>query len=201
MVGSVLPTRQGGEPPGALTVRIGSHGIGSVGSSMALGGLLGALGSRLPTADHPAVVVVAVGLVALAYSLRETGLVTIPAPQSHRQVPNRWRWRYPPTVASFLYGAGLGIGVATRIPVTSFYAVLLWSFLRGSVTLGAGVMATYGLGRLLPLLLLAWAGHGSAAVLERIIDSVEPAKPLVSMLNGLAMAAAGAYLVVTGVAG
>lgn len=104
-----------------------------------------------------------------------------------------------------LYGAGLGIGVATRIPVTTFSAVPMpfcpGRSCGGSVAAGASVMAAYGLGRVLPLLLLARASGGSAAASERITDSLQPARALVSMLNGLAMAAAGAYLVVTGVAG
>jgi hypothetical protein len=74
-----------------------------------------ALGVALPTGGSTALL--AAGLVAVVYAIGELGLVRLPWPQLRRQVPERWRERYPQPVTGFLYGAGLGLGFVTYLPV------------------------------------------------------------------------------------
>jgi hypothetical protein len=117
-------------------------------STAALLGL--ALGTALP-AGGPAVVA-AVAVFALVAAAGEAGLVNLPAVQLRRQVPERWRERYPQPLAALLYGSGLGLGFATYLPVSTLIVVAV----AVAALLGAGdgalVLGAFGLGRALALI-------------------------------------------------
>jgi hypothetical protein len=119
---------------------------GAIGTAATLGLVLGA---ALPPGG--AAVVAAVAVFALVEAAGEAGLVRIPLPQLRRQVPERWRERYPQPLAALFYGAGLGLGFATYLPVSTLIVVAV------AVTglLGAGdgavVLGAFGAGRALAL--------------------------------------------------
>src|SRR4029453_15438710 len=98
------------EPVGGLGrgARLRSRRVrrGRRGAARRGGGLLGA-----PWGVAGAVLV---GASAAAYLAREFG-APVPVPQLRRQVPDWWRTFFPPNVAAFLYGIGLGPGFLTYL--------------------------------------------------------------------------------------
>src|SRR3954453_15252406 len=87
-------------------------------------GVLGlALGPALPAGG--AGVAGAVAGLALLAAAAELGLLPLPLPQMRRQVPERWRERYSQPLTALLYGAGLGFGFATYLPVATLPVVVV----------------------------------------------------------------------------
>jgi hypothetical protein len=121
-------------------------GVGAV-SAAALLGLL--LGAALPAGGALAALLVAA--FAALEAAAELGLVTVPLPQLRRQVPERWRERYPQPVTALLYGAGLGVGFATYLPVATLLVVAAGVAALAGPAGGAAVLAGFGLGRTLAL--------------------------------------------------
>ncbi|HWO02182.1 MAG TPA: sulfite exporter TauE/SafE family protein [Blastocatellia bacterium] len=100
-------------------------------------------------------------------------------------------------ITSLLYGLGLGFGLATRIPVGTFYVAATWAVLVGNPLLGALCLGVFGLGRALPLLVMSWALRGDQESFQtnQIIRNWEPAMHLI---NGLALGSVGSCLIVAG---
>src|SRR6478735_8597106 len=114
--------------------------------AVATAGLLGlALGAALPAGG--ATVAAAVAVFALLEAAAELGLVRLPLPQMRRQVPERWRERYPQPLTALLYGAGLGFGFATYLPVATLPVVAVAVAALAGPASGAAVLAAFGLGR------------------------------------------------------
>src|SRR3954468_3846228 len=113
-------------------------------------GVLGlALGAALPAGG--AGVAAAVAVFAVLEAAAELGLLRLPLPQLCRQVPERWRERYPQPVTALLYGAGLGVGFATYLPVATLLVVAAGVAALAGPVGGAVVLAGFGLGRTLVL--------------------------------------------------
>src|SRR3954470_7995545 len=109
-------------------------------------GVLGlALGAALPAGG--AAVAAAVAVFALLEAAAELGLLRLPLPQMRRQVPERWRARYPQPLTALLYGAGLGFGFATYLPVATLPVVAVGVAALAGPASGASVLAAFGLGR------------------------------------------------------
>ncbi|MGZ4481626.1 MAG: hypothetical protein ACXVY5_05425, partial [Gaiellales bacterium] len=115
MVETITPVVHGSR---RWSVEILAFAAGAMAAATALGLLLGML---LPTGGRAATAAVAV--LAAAEACAELGLVRLPSLQLRRQVPERWRERYPPPVVALLYGAGLGVGFATFLPVATLLVV------------------------------------------------------------------------------
>lgn len=196
MVGTILPFVYGERQQGKREVALWFHSAGYVVGAATTGSLLGLLGAALPLhalhIDRGILALSAPGAVSVLYSMRELGLVEVPAPQFRRQVPEKWRFQFRPKLAALFYGLGLGVGLGTRIPVTTFYVVVLWPMLIGSPLLGAMVLTMFGFGRALPLLCMAPLLGTSDAVVR--FESLYRLKPLVQVLNGIALGFAGACL-------
>jgi hypothetical protein len=62
-------------------------------------------------------------------------------------VPERWRERYPQPLTALLYGAGLGFGFATYLPVATLPVVAVGVAALAGPASGAAVLAAFGLGR------------------------------------------------------
>ena len=77
------------------------------------------------------------------------------APQIRRQVPERWRWRTPLPVACGLYGILLGLAFTTFVLTFAVWALAGISFAAGDPALGVLVGVGFGLGRALPVLVMA----------------------------------------------
>jgi hypothetical protein len=113
--------------------------------------LLAVAGSWVPAL--PATVLLAA--IAAAYLGAELGMWTMPVPQTGRQVPSVWRYRFPQPVTAALYGGLLAPGVATNVPFPSFVVVLAAAALSRSLAVGALIMATYGVTRALAAVTVA----------------------------------------------
>lgn len=198
MAGTILPIvygdHQSEKSPAALWI----HLLGSVVGAAVLGALLGVIGLMLgwrPLAQtHGGMVLLAAGAVSLLYSTREMGLLSVPVMQCRRQVPQRWRVLMSANLSSLLYGLGLGFGVGTRIAVSTFYPAAIWALLVADPAVSAAGMAAFGLGRVLPLLVMGWLlkdKDESTLFTEALHDY----KPLVHFVNGLALSSAGACLI------
>ncbi len=77
------------------------------------------------------------------------------APQIRRQVPERWRWTAPLALACGLYGVLLGLAFTTFVLAFAVWALAGISFASGDPLLGAVVGVAFGLGRALPVLMMA----------------------------------------------
>lgn len=152
-------------------VVVAAHLIGGAlgGASMgALWGLAGAL--TLGRIGEPVrlVLVGVLALVGLAFDARVAGLRL---PNSHRQVPEAWRYEYRGWVYGVAYGALLGAGFATIIPCSATYVVFAAGALSASVPAAAALGAAFGLVR------------ASALLRTRRVDGPEQLQALFTRLH------------------
>jgi hypothetical protein len=104
--------------------------------------------------------------VALAGAIADWRGVRI-APQIRRQVPERWRWSAPLSLACGLYGVLLGLAFTTFVLSFAVWALAGVSFAAGDPALGVLVGVAFGLGRALPVLWIApRLGSGGARQLD-----------------------------------
>jgi hypothetical protein len=143
MVETIVPVVHGTR---TWLVSVLMFGIGAVSSAAVLGMLLGA---ALPAGGAAAALLIAA--FAALEAGAELGLLRLPLPQLRRQVPERWRERYPQPVTALLYGAGLGVGFATYLPVETLLVVAAGVAALAGPVGGAVVLAGFGLGRTLVL--------------------------------------------------
>ena len=143
MVETIVPVVHGTR---TWLVSVVMFGVGAV-SAAALLGLL--LGAALPVGGGAAALLIAA--FAALEAAAELRLVRLPLPQLRRQVPERWRERYPQPITALLYGAGLGVGFATYLPVATLLVVAAGVAALAGPAGGAAVLAGFGLGRTLVL--------------------------------------------------
>ena len=113
---------------------------------------LSALGALLHTAGHAGAAVAAA--IALAAAVGEARGVRV-VPQIRRQVPESWRRIMPLPVAGALYGVLLGMGFTTFVLTFAVWALAAICLILGDVHLGLAVGLGFGLGRALPVAVLA----------------------------------------------
>jgi hypothetical protein len=152
-----------------------------------------ALGVALPTGGSTALL--AAGLVAVVYAIGELGLVRLPSPQLRRQVPERWRERYPQPVTGFLYGVGLGLGFVTYLPVATLVVVCAGVALVAGPLGGAAVLSGFGIGRACVLAASTWGVRSYECATGRVETMAGwAAGGRLRRANGLALALLGAVL-------
>lgn len=166
-----------------------TFGAGALaGGAITFGGL--ALVGEALGAGGPVALAVAAA-VALAAAVGEARGARI-VPQVRRQVPESWRRRMPVPVAAGLYGVLLGLGFTTFILTFAVWALAGVSIALGDPALGLAVGLAFGLGRLLPVVVLAPAGggplHAAMAERPRILRSLRA-------VDAVAMAACAVVLV------
>jgi hypothetical protein len=127
-------------------IAIVTFAIGSMLGSAVLGVVLAILGAMTQRAIPRGVELMLLAGVAFIASLIDLGLISVPRPQRSAQVPSSWRSRWPLTIASFGYGAVLGIGILTFIPFAAFYVVLLAAVVFG-YPFAIYIMLGYGVGK------------------------------------------------------
>ncbi|HSD24972.1 MAG TPA: hypothetical protein VLB79_11670 [Solirubrobacterales bacterium] len=127
--------------PGAI-----AGGLLTFGSLAALGDLLHGAGGRAAY-----LVAAAIALLAAVLEARGTRIV----PQIRRQLPEHWRRVMPMPVAAALYGVLLGIGFTTFVLSFGVWALAGVSLAVGDPALGLVLGACFGVGRALPILVLA----------------------------------------------
>lgn len=163
-IGTALgDTRRSATTVAASTFTVGAvvGGALTFGSLAFIGGLVGqqAVGVRGGLA----------ALVALACALADWRGLKV-APQIRRQVPERWRWTMPLSLACGLYGILLGLGFTTFVLTFAVWALAGISFATGSPSVGLLIGVAFGIGRALPILWMAPAlrGDGGARRLDDI---------------------------------
>ena len=170
-----------------LTFSVGAlaGGVVTFGGLALLGDALGAGG---PVALAAAA---AVALIAAVGEARGARIL----PQVRRQVPESWRRRLPVPVAAAGYGVLLGLGFTTFILTFAVWALAGAAVAVGDPALGVAVGLAFGLGRLLPVVVLApasgsWGADAHAAMAEqpRILRSLRA-------VDALALAACAVVLV------
>lgn len=174
----------GGQPsPATATPWQRSLGFcgGVVGALVLLGSasaLLGRLYGRTPAALN-----VAVAVLALLMGLNLLGLLPLRLPAGPD--PDRWRQRVPAALGPM--AAGLAFGLAASPCTTPVLAVLLaWIGRSGSAALGMLLLACFGAGQVLPLLLA-----GSLAAALPVLLALRPLSRWIPSLSGALLVALG----------
>ena len=165
--------------------------IGAVGAAAGLGALLGFAGSAL---DRTVALAVVAALALLA-AARELGLLRVPVPTASGQVPERWRREWPLPAWSLAYGAGLGLGLLTRLPVTTFLVACAGALALGDPAVSAACLAPFGLGRALMVVLPAIGAASPSAAVGRLASRarlVRPANGAVLIATAVLVAASPA---------
>jgi hypothetical protein len=127
-----------------------AYALGSTAAATAFGLVLGAAGASLVSGvdDRVRLAGLAVAAVAAAFVDRSASRI----PSWHRQVNEDWLAEYRGWIYGAGFGAQLGLGVVTIVTTASVYLTWVAAVLAGSPAIGAGVGATFGLTRALPVL-------------------------------------------------
>ena len=168
MVETITPVVHGGSRS-RWGISLALHALGAAVAAAIVGSLLAGAGALLgaPWGAPGAVLVVAA---AALYVARELG-APVPVPQLRRQVPDWWRTFFPPHVAAFLYGLGLGPGFLTYLGHGTVVVVSVAAFASGRPLLGAAVLAPFGLARGLgPVIAFGVRSPSDAAALVERLD-------------------------------
>jgi hypothetical protein len=132
---------------------------GAIAGGVLTFGLLALLGDLLHGASGRATYLAAAAIALLAAVLEVRGTRIVP--QIRRQLPEHWRRVMPMPVAAALYGVLLGIGFTTFVLSFGVWALAGISLALGEPQLGLLLGAGFGLGRALPIVVLApLAGRG-----------------------------------------
>ena len=140
--------------------------------------LLGRLYGRTPGGLN-----IAVAVLALLMGLNLLGLLPLRLPAGPD--PDRWRQRVPASLGPL--AAGLDFGLAASPCTTPVLAVLLaWIGRSGSAGLGMVLLACFGAGQVLPLLLA-----GSLAAALPVLLALRPLSRWIPSLSGALLVALG----------
>ena len=149
MAETITPVVHGGSRR-AWAVSLAVHVLGAAIAAAAFGALLGTFGALLG-APWGTAGMLAVAAAASVYLIAELG-VHVPVPQLRRQVPDWWRMFFPPRLAAFLYGIGLGPGFLTYLTHGTLVVVAVAAAGTGSPLLGAVIVMPFGIARGLTVL-------------------------------------------------
>ena len=127
--------------PGAVV-----GGIATFGLLSAVGELVHGVGGRAAY-----LVAAAIAIAAAVAEARGTRIV----PQIRRQLPQHWRWTMPMPLAAALYGVLLGLGFTTFVLSFGVWALAGISLALGDPAAGLVIGAAFGVGRALPVVVVA----------------------------------------------
>jgi hypothetical protein len=127
--------------------------VGALAGGMATFGGLALAGAALHGASSTVAYAVAAAI-ALAGALLELRGARI-VPQVRRQLPEHWRRLMPMPLAAALYGVLLGLGFTTFVLTFGVFALAGVAFAVGDPAIGLALGAAFGLGRALPVALVA----------------------------------------------
>jgi hypothetical protein len=130
-----------------------SFAPGAVLGGMMTFGLLSALGHLVHGVGGRASYLVAAAI-AIAAGVADARGTRI-APQIRRQLPERWRWTMPLPLAASLYGVLLGLGFTTFVLSFGVWALAGISIALGDPATGLAIGAAFGIGRAIPVLVVA----------------------------------------------
>lgn len=152
MIETIGPTGHSGGRPTTLaacaTFFVGclAGGAATFAALAAIGGLVHGAGGRAAY--------IAAAAIALAAAVAEARGTRI-APQVRRQLPEHWRWLMPMPVAAGLYGVLLGLGFTTFVLTFGVWALMGIAFAVGEPMIGLAIGLAFGIGRGVPIILLA----------------------------------------------
>jgi hypothetical protein len=126
---------------------------GAIAGGVATFGLLSLIGGAIHGAGGRVAYLVA-AVIAVAAGVAEARGVRI-APQIRRQLPEGWRWTMPLPLAAGLYGILLGLGFTTFVLSFGVWALAGISLALGNPGAGLVIGAAFGVGRALPVLVVA----------------------------------------------
>jgi hypothetical protein len=126
---------------------------GAIAGGLLTFGSLAWLGQGLYGAGGRAAYVVAAAIALLAAVLEARGARIVP--QIRRQLPEHWRRVMPMPVAAALYGVLLGLGFTTFVLSFGVWALAGVSLALGDPWLGMVVGVAFGIGRAIPIVVLA----------------------------------------------
>lgn len=126
---------------------------GAVVGGVATFGLLSVLGELVHGAAGRTAYLVAAALALAAAAAEARGLRI--APQIRRQLPESWRWTMPLPLAAGLYGVLLGLGFTTFVLTFGVWALGGISLALGDPVVGLVIGAAFGVGRAIPVVVLA----------------------------------------------
>ncbi len=127
--------------------------LGAVAGGAATFGALAWLGDLVHGAAGRSAYLAAAALAIAAAALELRGGRIVP--QIRRQLPEPWRWRMPMPAVAALYGVLLGLGFTTFVLTFGVWALAGISFAVGDPALGLGIGAAFGIGRALPVVVIA----------------------------------------------
>ena len=155
----------------------------------AIGGLLHGAGDRVAYA-----LAAAIALAAAVAELRGASIV----PQVRRQLPEHWRRLLPMPVAAGLYGILLGLGFTTFVLTFGVFALAGIVVAVGEPGVGLAVGLAFGIGRTLPVVLIAPVADRPAGI--RVTEAMA-GRPAIyrgfRVGDAIALLAAAAALVAT----
>jgi hypothetical protein len=135
---------------------------GAVAGGLITFGSLAVLGGALHGAGGRAAYVVAAAIALLAALLEARGTRIVP--QIRRQLPEHWRRVMPMPLAAALYGVLLGLGFTTFVLSFGVWALAGVSLAVGDPSLGLLLGAAFGIGRAIPIVVLAPLAGSDAGV-------------------------------------
>ncbi len=174
--------------------------IGALAGGIATFVVLSALGGLLQGTDFGAAYFAAAAI-AVAAAIAELRGVPI-LPQLRRQLPEHWRRVMPMPLAAGLYGILLGLGFTTFVLSFGVFALAGISFALGDPALGLKVGLAFGIGRALPIALVAPIADRELGI--RITETMANRPGIYRGFrfgDGLALLAVAAALVVAAPAG
>ena len=127
----------------------GTFALGALATGVLVGATLHALGG-LPPANA---LRVAALVVAVALLMRPVLFKSLRPPSGSWQVPRGWS-RFGRSGYSFLFGAALGTGFATRVTTGTVYLVALLVATADTPFFAAGIFGVFGLARAVPLMVV-----------------------------------------------
>ncbi len=143
----------GGNSGGIRTAAVASLTFipGAIAGGILTFGLLASVGSLLHGGRVAYLIAAAIALLAAIAEARGAPIV----PQIRRQLPEHWRRVMPMPAASALYGVLLGLGFTTFVLSFGVWALAGISFAVGDLEAGLVIGAAFGLGRAIPIAVLA----------------------------------------------
>jgi hypothetical protein len=130
-----------------------TFGPGAVLGGVVTFGLLSALGEGIHGVGGRAADLIAAAIAIAAAAAEARGLRI--APQIRRQLPEGWRWTMPLPLAAALYGILLGLGFTTFVLSFGVWALAGISLALGDPSAGLVIGAAFGIGRAMPVLIVA----------------------------------------------
>ena len=159
--------------------------LGGLFTSCIVGSAIGLLGWLVALLIPPLFILVVAALVGLAMLLREFGILHFSPPQCDEQTHKTWMREFGPGTVATMWGAHIGLALATVITHGGLYPILI---VAGGLGLGGGaaVLVAFWLGRVIPLWLAPYLYEGADGLV--LSDSLQQAAPTFDTVARLGIA-------------